>query len=99
MSDDITTGEIGRRLDALATSVATGMGELRTAVEARPDWKDVQRVEDGIMAQVKSVKDTLTAEAAALAARVAKSEAWGSWIGRVILGALAVSALGSIIPK
>lgn len=96
MSDDITTGEIGRRLDTLGATMEKGLGELRTAVEARPDWKDVQRVEEGILAKVQAEKNELLAMVLALTHRVAKSEGWGTWLGR-IFGAAVVTALMAMV--
>lgn len=88
MSDEISTGEIGRRMDALGATVATGFSELRTAVEARPDWADVRRVEKGLLDKLE-----------ALAARVAKSESWGTWIGRITLGGVVLALLGGVVTK
>ena len=88
MSDDITTGEIGRRVDALATTVSNGMAELRTAVEARPDWADVRRVEKGLLEKIE-----------ALTLRVAKSESWGTWLGKTVGGVVVLALLAVVIVK
>ncbi|QCG78281.1 hypothetical protein SEA_IDAHO_16 [Arthrobacter phage Idaho] len=88
MSDDISTGELGRRMDALGASVNTGFSELRTAVEARPDWADVRRVEKGLLDKLE-----------ALAARVTKAEAWGTWANRLALGAIGAALLAAVVIK
>jgi hypothetical protein len=88
MSDEISTGELGRRMDALGATVATGFGELRTAVEARPDWADVRRVEKGVLDKLE-----------ALTARVTRSEGWATWIGRLTLGGVVLALLGGVVTK
>lgn len=100
MSDDITTGELGRRMDTLTSTVTTSMTELRAAVDARPDWKDVQRVEEGIHAKIQAEKNELVAMVLSLTQRVAKSEAWGTWVGRTIGAGIIVALLAVLLsPK
>lgn len=87
-TDELSTGELGRRMDALGASMTNGFNELSRKVEDRPDWNDVKRVEKGLLDKIE-----------ALTLRVAKSESWGTWGGRLVLGGLALAALSTLVPK
>jgi hypothetical protein len=85
-ADDISTGELGRRLDGLAGTVRDGMKELGDKVEARPDWADVRRVEKGLLDKLLALEQ-----------RLSRSESWGTWGGRLVLGILGAAAVGSLL--
>lgn len=86
--DDLTTGELGRRMESLAETTKDGFRDLSAKVEARPDWADVRRVEKGLLDKIE-----------ALTLRVARSESWGTWGGRLVLGLLGAAAIGNIVAK
>lgn len=52
-SEEITLGEVARKLDSLAGDVK----DLAGKVDDRPSWRDIQRVENGLMHRVKELED------------------------------------------
>ena len=77
----VTLGELGRRL----AEVAGGVGDIRAKLENVPDWRDVQRVEDGLLERIK-----------ALTGRVSELEDGRKWLTRQIGAALVVAAGGAM---
>lgn len=106
MPETVTLGEISRGVNAAREDIA----KLQTAVEARPDWEDVKRVERGLETKITAGRDSLDAKITALetAGRtkdtlqdlaISKLEGWGNWatkaVGGIIIAALLVrSGLG-----
>lgn len=79
--EGITLGELGRRL----LEVAGGVGDIRTKLENVPDWRDVQRVEDGLLERIKT-----------LGTRVAELEDSRKWTTRQI-GAALIAGVGGLV--
>lgn len=91
----ITLGEISRNIDGARKDLA----KLQTAVESRPDWEDVKRVERGLELQIKAAETAANTKDALQDMAIAKLEGWGNWAtkaaGGVIIAALLVrSGLG-----
>jgi hypothetical protein len=82
----ITTGELSRAVGLIRGDI----GQLRIDVNARPDWQDIRRVEEGLLARIQALaaqaelKDQLQDKA------LAALEDWQKWALR--LGAPAVVA-------
>jgi hypothetical protein len=83
MSDEVTTGELARRLGELASAVTTGFATMNTRLENTPDWKDVQRVEDGIKARHDELQR-----------RVQELDDTRKWFSRLIGSQLVTGAAG-----
>lgn len=56
MPGDVTLGEVSRKLDDLTEDVRI----LGTKVEDRPSWRDIQRVETGLVRRVQELEDWKT---------------------------------------
>lgn len=88
----ITLGEISRNIDGARKDLA----KLQTAVESRPDWEDVKRVERGLELQIKTAETAAATKDALQDMAIAKLEGWGNWAtkaaGGIIIAAVLVSA-------
>lgn len=80
-AEAVTLGELGRRL----AEVAGGVTDIRAKLENVPDWRDVQRVEDGLLERIKVV-----------AGRVAELEDGRKWTARQIAAAL-IAGVGGLV--
>lgn len=79
--DEVTIGEVSRKLDRLAGDVK-GIAET---LGDRPTWRDVNRVEAGLKASI-----------AELDKRVVKLEDWQTWAIRIILGTIITGIIAAI---
>jgi len=77
----VTLGELGRRL----AEVAGGVTDIRAKLENVPDWRDVQRVEDGLLDKIKNV-----------AGKVSDLEDGRKWTNRQI-GAALIAGVGGLV--
>ncbi|WIF20483.1 holin [Arthrobacter phage Berka] len=83
MNDEgVTLGELGRRLAGLGET----LGGIQSKLENIPDWRDVQRVEDGTKERH-----------GALAARVQDLEDGRRWLTRQIGAALVTGVAGLLV--
>jgi hypothetical protein len=80
--EGVTLGELGRRLSGLGET----LGGVVTKLENIPDWRDVQRVEDGTKERHS-----------ALAARVSDLEDGRRWLTRQIGAALLTGVAGLLV--
>jgi len=80
-AEAVTLGELGRRL----AEVAGGVTDIRTKLENVPDWRDVQRVEAGLLERIKNV-----------AAKVSELEDGRKWTSRQI-GAALIAGVGGLV--
>ena len=86
----ITTGELSRAVGLIRGDI----GQLRTDVNARPDWQDVRRVEDGLLARIQALgaqverKDKLQDKA------INALEGWQTWALRLGGPALVAALVG-----
>lgn len=87
----VTLGEISRNVTAARDDLA----KLQTAVESRPDWEDVKRVERGLELQIKTAENNAATKDALQDLAIAKLEGWGNWAtkaaGGIIIAAVLVS--------
>lgn len=97
VAGEVTLGEISRNVTAMRLDFA----EFRTELNNRPDWTDVKRVEDNLTAAavagdagVRAEVTVLAAQVTVLAGRVDKSEGWGVWGGRLVMGGVILALLG-----
>lgn len=98
-TDEITTGELGRRLDSFGTTIQDGFKELGKKIDDRPDWQDVRRIEAGIT-------ERLTAEVEArkvgqgIADRAIKAlEDSQRWAVRLVVAAVAMGVINLLWQK
>ena len=103
-SDGITTGEISRGLEAIREDIKELSRELRT----RPDWNDVRRVENGLIAsltaerearaaQIEAVRENKKTEHTELKRQIAELEEWNTYAVRIVLGALGTGIVGWLV--
>lgn len=59
-TDEITTGEVSRRLDDLSKSIDTGFKDLGEKVERRPVWEDVRRIEKALVTRIEKMESWST---------------------------------------
>lgn len=81
-TEDVTLGELNRKLDSLTGSVQS----LTDKLDNYPRWPDVQRIErqwqeklDAAVAQRETVTGGITQ-------RIADLESWQTWAARIIIG-------------
>lgn len=79
MADDISTGELGRRIDALAAAM-TGMSEK---MDGRPSWHDMDR-----LSAIRDNEQKKQDEA------IRDLEGAQTWVFRTSIGALIVGVVG-----
>jgi hypothetical protein len=85
-AEEITLGELGRRMASMDGTLKEGLRDLSTKVDARPTHADLELV-----------KTTLGVRLDSLEARVTKGEGWGTWGNRLVLAALSVAVLGTVV--
>lgn len=85
----VTLGEISRGVSAAREDIQS----LRTAVESRPDWEDVKRVERGLELQIKAAETAVKAKDALQDAAIAKLEGWGNWATKAVGGLVLTAVL------
>ena len=81
-SEPITLGEVARKVDSVASSVDT----LSDRLSERPSWQDIKRVEDSWRDKVAGAEQ-----------RVTDLEAWQTWAGRLVLGAILTAVLALVL--
>jgi hypothetical protein len=52
----VTTGELGRRLDRLETTITAALGGIATKIDERPDWQDVRRIETALIVRISALE-------------------------------------------
>lgn len=57
---DVSTGEIGRRLDRFEKTVTDTLSDISGKLDARPDWLDVRNIEKGLNEKIKRLEDWQT---------------------------------------
>ncbi|AYN55957.1 hypothetical protein QEX65_gp16 [Arthrobacter phage Noely] len=95
--DEITLGELGRRMADLSGTVKDGMKELKEEVARRPTAQDLENTRASVLVQVEVVRAGVQAQVDGLAARLEKSEAWGTWGGRLVGAILAAAVLAVVV--
>ena len=88
-SDEITTGELGRRLDAFGTGITESLKDLAKKIDDRPDWQDVRRIEAGLVERVLNEKSTREAERLVADKAIKGLEEWNKYAVRSMLGLIA----------
>lgn len=83
---DITLGELGRKVTDMGDAMRTGLKEVKDEVAKHPTKEALEHVRSGLSERID-----------ALSGRVARSEAWGTWIGRLVGAAVALALLGNVI--
>jgi len=86
----ITTGELSRAVELIRTDI----GHLRTDVNARPDWQDVRRVEDGLLARIQAHADHQVLKNQLQDKALEALEDWQRWALRLGGPALAAAVIG-----
>ena len=54
---DVSTGELGRRLDRFEKTVTDALGGISSKLDDRPDWVDVRKIEAGLKESIKRLED------------------------------------------
>ncbi|QIN94483.1 hypothetical protein SEA_WHYTU_14 [Arthrobacter phage Whytu] len=95
-TDEITTGELGRRLDAFGTTIQDGFKELGKKIDDRPDWQDVRRIESGLVERIQA--ETKAREVAQRVAdrAILALEDGRKWVSRSIIGAVGLGVINLI---
>jgi hypothetical protein len=57
VESDVSTGEIGRRLDRFETTVTGALSDIAGKLDLRPDWADVRRIEKGLQERIQELED------------------------------------------
>lgn len=57
VDSDVSTGEIGRRLDRFESTVTGSLSDIASKLDARPDWQDVRRIEKGLLDRIATLED------------------------------------------
>jgi hypothetical protein len=57
VESDVSTGEIGRRLDRFEGAVTSALSDISGKLDLRPDWADVRRIEKGLQEQISRLED------------------------------------------
>lgn len=60
MSDDVTTGELGRRLERFEKTVTGALATISEKLDDRPDWKDVRNIEALLVERIKRLEEWQT---------------------------------------
>lgn len=80
-NDDVMTlGEVGRKVDDLATTVK----DMAKRVDDRPDWHDVRRIESHWNTKLTAAER-----------RITLLESWQTWAGRLFMGGIVTSIIGA----
>jgi len=54
---DVTTGEIGRRLDKFETAVTSTLADISGKLDVRPDWQDVRAIEKTLNEKIQRLEE------------------------------------------
>lgn len=57
---DVTTGEIGRRLDKFEIAITATLSDISGKLDIRPDWQDVRNIEKALNEKIKRLEDWQT---------------------------------------
>lgn len=81
-SEDVTLGELNRKLDSLATSVQ----KLTDKMDDYPKWSDIKRIETQIKDNIQAAIEQRETIIGALTRRVSELESGQTWAVRIALG-------------
>lgn len=95
----VSTGELGRRLETLTSTLTTGLETLAEKVDARPTWADVARVERGLEAKLAAQDAASKAKDVSQDVAISKLEGWGSWGTKIAGGMVMAAVLGGAMVK
>lgn len=84
----VTLGEISRGVTAAREDIA----KVQTALEARPDWEDVKRMERVLVHQIESAVNESKTRDGLQDLAIAKLEGWGNWATKAV-GGLVIAAV------
>ena len=59
-TEDVTTGELGRRFDRFEDTITKTLGTVVTKLDERPDWKDVRGIETVLLDRIKRLEEWQT---------------------------------------
>jgi len=88
--DDVTLGELARRLDSMHTDVK----EMRTSIVDHNDLTSVANSWTMLLAAHESKVDLQMQQ---VQAKVAALEAWNIWAMRIVLGLVLTSVVGLVM--
>lgn len=94
--DEITTGELGRRLDAFGTTIQDGFRELSKKIDDRPDWQDVRRIESGLVERITAESEARKVAQGIADRAILALEDGQKWATRLILGAVGLGVINLI---
>lgn len=94
-SNEVSAGEVYRGLEAIRGDIR----DVKKAVETRPDWEDVKRVERGLEAQVKAEAQARAAERLVADKAIKSLQEWNSWAVRLLLGTAATGIVVWIVDR
>lgn len=96
-TDDVTTGEITRNLQALREEFKEGFKDLTSAVEKRPDWEDLQRHGQAVNARIDAETAIRELERKTADKAIKALEDWNKWALRTVGAAVLVATTGWVI--
>lgn len=85
-SDEITTGELGRRLDQFGGTITEALKDLAKKIDDRPDWQDVRRIEAALVERVLNEKAAREAERLVADKAISGLEEWNRYAVRWCAG-------------
>ncbi|QOP64227.1 hypothetical protein SEA_YAVRU_14 [Arthrobacter phage Yavru] len=94
--DEITTGELGRRLDSFGTTLQDGFRELGKKIDDRPDWQDVRRIEAGLVERIASESEARKIAQGVADRAILALEDGRKWVSRSIIGAVGLGVINLI---
>lgn len=81
-TEDVTLGELNRKLDGLASSVQ----KLTDKMDDYPKWSDVGRIEKTLKDSIAAAIEQRGTVTGSLERRIVELEAWQTWAARIVIG-------------
>lgn len=53
---DVTTGELGRRIDRFEGTVTAALDGIAGKLDNRPDWQDIKRIETALLVRITALE-------------------------------------------
>lgn len=91
-NDDVTLGEVGRKVDDLARNVES----LAANMAERPSWPDVRRIERGWEDRLTAAGKQNEIVARTHERQINTLVAWQTWAGRLVMGGVASAVIGAV---
>jgi|GEM_PF-6140223 len=89
--EDVTLGELNRKLDGLAGSVQ----KLTDKLDDYPKWSDIKRIEGNLKDTITAAVEQREAVIKAVEHRVMTLESWQTWAARIVIGAVVTGVIAA----